>query len=114
MGERYSTLDEFADPRYVESVMSAILDLLEVRQCVSPLSVEDYHPLGEYDRHGKRTKLIRGILIEKMSKSPLHRAQVYSRLENRCYQETRVAKVTDALECSSVPGMRIPVAELFG
>lgn len=187
--------------------MSAILELPEVRQRVSPLSVEDYHQLGEYNRHGKRTELIRGIAIEKMSKSPLHRTivsllyrlflarlpagftvwqeqpltfvdsepepdisvvrgresdfadahpttaelvievavsspaldrenaslyaeagvkeywivlgrerqvEVYSRLENRRYQEIRMANMIDTLECSSVPGMQIQVAELFG
>jgi Uma2 family endonuclease len=52
--------------------MAAILEIPEVRQRVSPLSVEEYHRLGEYNENGKRTELIRGILIEKMSKSPEH------------------------------------------
>ena len=52
--------------------MSAILEIPEVRQRVSPLSVEEYHRLGEFNETGRRTELIRGILIEKMSKSPLH------------------------------------------
>jgi Uma2 family endonuclease len=52
---------------------SAILEIPEVRQRVSPLSVEEYHCLGEYNEHGRRTELIRGIIIEKKSKSPLHR-----------------------------------------
>ena len=59
--------------------MSAILEMPEVRQRVSPLSVEEYHLLGEYNEHGRRTELIRGLVIEKMSKSPLHRI-VASRL----------------------------------
>ena len=59
--------------------MTAILDLPEVRQRVSPLTVEDYHRLGEFNENGKRTELIRGIVIEKMSKSPLH-ATIASRL----------------------------------
>src|SRR5687768_15088951 len=54
--------------------MSPILEIPEVRQRVSPLSVEDYHRLGEFNENGRRTELIRGILIEKMSKSPLHAA----------------------------------------
>jgi Uma2 family endonuclease len=54
--------------------MSAILELPEVRRRVSPLSVEDYHRLGEFNDRGRRTELIRGIVIEKMSKSPLHSA----------------------------------------
>src|SRR5881397_2085197 len=53
--------------------MSAILEIPEVRQRVSPLSVEEYHQLGEFNKNGRRTELIRGLIIEKMSKSPLHR-----------------------------------------
>jgi len=52
--------------------MSAILEIPEVRQRVSPLSVEEYHRLDEFNEKGNRTELIRGILIEKLSKSPLH------------------------------------------
>jgi Uma2 family endonuclease len=59
--------------------MSAILEIPEVRKRVSPLSVEEYHRLDEFNEHGRRTELIRGIVIEKMSKSPLHRA-ITSRL----------------------------------
>src|SRR5207244_3984849 len=52
--------------------MSAILEIPEVRRRVSPLSVEEYHRLGEYNENGRRTELIRGFVIEKISKSPLH------------------------------------------
>jgi Uma2 family endonuclease len=52
--------------------MPAILEIPEVRQRVSPLSVEEYHRLGEFNERGRRTELIRGIVIEKRSKSPLH------------------------------------------
>ncbi len=52
--------------------MSTILELPEVRQRVSPLTVEEYHRLGEFNEHGRPTELIRGIIIEKISKSPLH------------------------------------------
>src|SRR5262245_3755541 len=52
--------------------MPGILELPEVRQRVSPLSVQEYHRLGEFNERGKRTELIRGIVIEKISKSPLH------------------------------------------
>lgn len=54
--------------------MPAILDIPEVRQRVSRLSVAEYHQLGEFNENGRRTELIRGIVIEKMSKSPLHSA----------------------------------------
>lgn len=53
--------------------MAAILDIPEVRQRVSRLSVAEYHRLDEFNEKGRRTELIRGLLIEKMSKSPLHR-----------------------------------------
>jgi Uma2 family endonuclease len=52
---------------------AAILELPEVRQRISPLSVEEYHRLGEYNERGRRTELICGLIIEKRSKSPLHR-----------------------------------------
>jgi Uma2 family endonuclease len=62
--------------------MSVILDIPEVRQRISPLSVGEYHRLDEFNEHGRRTELIRGLVIEKMSKSPLHRT-VASRLYKR-------------------------------
>ena len=62
--------------------MAAILEIPEVRRRVSPLTVEEYHRLGEFNDNGRRTELIRGIIIEKMSKSPLHRI-VASRLYRR-------------------------------
>jgi len=52
--------------------MAGILELPEVRDRVSPLTVEEYHRLDEFNENGRRTELIRGIVIEKMSKSPLH------------------------------------------
>lgn len=184
-----------------------ILDLPEVRERVSPLSVEEYHRLGEFNEHGRRTELIRGIVIEKVSKSPLHstivsllyrlflarlpagftvrqeqpltfmdsepepdlsvtrggerdflkahpttaelvveiaassatldretaslyaeadvkeywivlgrerQVEVYRRPRNGCYQEKRLFGLSDTLECSSVPGLRIQPAEFFG
>src|SRR5205814_336246 len=50
-----------------------MLDIPEVRQRISRLSVEEYHRLDEINENGRRTELIRGLVIEKMSKSPLHR-----------------------------------------
>src|SRR2546425_3541292 len=52
--------------------MTSILEIPEVRQRVSRLSVEEYHRLDEFNENGKRTELIRGVIIEKMSQSPLH------------------------------------------
>jgi Uma2 family endonuclease len=56
--------------------MSAILEIPEVRQRVSKLTVDEYHRLDEFNGNGRRTELIRGILIEKTPKSPLHRTIV--------------------------------------
>ena len=53
--------------------MIELLEVPAIRQRVSPLSVAEYHQLGEFNENGRRTELIRGILIEKISKSPLHR-----------------------------------------
>ena len=54
--------------------MISILELPEVRSRVSAISVDSYHRMGEFNDQGRRTELIRGIVIEKMSKSPLHSA----------------------------------------
>ena len=53
-------------------MMTAILEIPDVRRRVSPLTVEEYHRLDEFNENGRRTELIRGVVIEKMSKSPLH------------------------------------------
>lgn len=53
--------------------MSAILDLPEVRARISRLSVEAYEALADLGVLEKRAELIRGIIVEKMPKSPLHR-----------------------------------------
>ena len=53
------------------SAASEMLDLPEVRARISPITVAQYRHLPEFNEHGRRTELIRGIVIEKMSKSPL-------------------------------------------
>ncbi|MBM3841130.1 MAG: Uma2 family endonuclease [Verrucomicrobia bacterium] len=60
--------------RLVLGTMTAILEIPEVRRRVSPLTVEEYHRLDEFNEHGRRTELIRGVVIEKMAKSPLQTA----------------------------------------
>jgi len=52
--------------------MTALLEVPAIRQRFSPLSVADYHHLGEFNENGRRTELVRGIVLEKMSKSPPH------------------------------------------
>ena len=51
--------------------MTDFLELASVRRMVSPVSVEEYHGLPEYNSRGKRTELVRGLVIEKVGKTPL-------------------------------------------
>lgn len=52
--------------------MPAILELPEMRDRIARWSVDDYERLVESGLAPKRGELIRGIIIDKMSKSPLH------------------------------------------
>jgi hypothetical protein len=74
--------DQNIRKEYDLAVTAEILEIPEVRRRVSTLSVEEYHRLGEFNGNGKRTELIRGIVIEKISESPLHRI-IASRLYRR-------------------------------
>ena len=49
-----------------------LLEIPEFRRRVSPVTVEQYHQFPEFNENGRRTELIRGLVIEKRSKSPLH------------------------------------------
>ena len=51
--------------------MSAILDLPEMRARVRRWTVAEYEKLG-HDPAFRRTELIRGLIVNKVSKSPLH------------------------------------------
>lgn len=51
---------------------SLMLEIPEVRARISPVTVAQYHQFPELNANGRRTELVRGIVIEKMSKSPLH------------------------------------------
>ena len=59
--------------------MTTVLDRPEARQRDSRISVAEYHRTDEFNEQGRRTELIRGMVLEKMSKSPLHRG-ICSRL----------------------------------
>jgi Uma2 family endonuclease len=52
--------------------MLSVLEQPGLRARISRLTLDEYHRLGERSAAGKGTELIRGIVIEKMSKSPLH------------------------------------------
>ena len=59
-----------------------MLDILEVplvRRQVVPISVATYHAMAAQGLVDKRTELLRGVIVEKMSKSPLH-ASIVRRL----------------------------------
>lgn len=61
--------------------MSSILELPEVRRRFAPISVETYQVWSEQGRVDERTELLRGVIIRKMPKSPLHAFMV-----NRIYE----------------------------
>lgn len=54
--------------------MSAILEEPAVRRAVYPISVEFYHQLGRLGLLDRNTELLDGIIVKKISKSPLHSA----------------------------------------
>ena len=56
--------------------MSSILDLPSIRERLSRISVDEYHRQPERNGNGRCTELIRGLVIEKMSKSPRHEATI--------------------------------------
>lgn len=51
---------------------AAILDEPEVRGAALPLTVEQYHRLSAECIVPERTELLQGVVIEQMTKSPLH------------------------------------------
>jgi Uma2 family endonuclease len=52
--------------------VSSILDRPSVRQAALPITVEQYHRLSEQAIICEQTELLRGVIIEQMTKSPLH------------------------------------------
>ena len=52
--------------------MPAILEIPDLRRRGSPLTVAEYHRLEEFNENGRRTELIRGVVIEKPPKSARH------------------------------------------
>jgi Uma2 family endonuclease len=79
--------------------LDAIIGLTGVRHRLSSLSVEEYHELGEYNTNGKRTELVRGIVIEKPRKSPRHSvvAVGLARLAERVVSEGFAVRVNAPL-----------------
>lgn len=52
--------------------MPSILDNPAVRRAAHAVSVEDYHRLTQAGIVSERTELLRGVIVDKMGKSPLH------------------------------------------
>src|SRR5881394_3125307 len=52
--------------------MTTLLDLPEVRERMHLKSVEEYHRAGETGVLSEDVELLRGIIVTKMPKSPLH------------------------------------------
>lgn len=52
--------------------MIQILEKPAVREVATPITVEQYHRLSDAGIISERTELLRGVIVDKMSKSPLH------------------------------------------
>lgn len=52
--------------------MASILENSAVRSAALPITVQQYHELSEAGIIPKKTELLRGVIVEKMTKSPLH------------------------------------------
>ena len=72
--------------------MGSLLDNPTLRASVMPISVEQYRDMGEAGVIDERTELLRGVIFQKMNKSPLHgwtvrrlRSLVEPKLPPDCY-----------------------------
>jgi Uma2 family endonuclease len=52
--------------------MASILDNPAVRQAALPVTVDQYHCMGDAGLIRKNTELLSGVIVEKMNKSPNH------------------------------------------
>ena len=63
--------------------MIAILENPEIRRRAMPISIAAYHVMFQQGMVAERAELVRGVIIEKVPKSPLHEilaAGIYERL----------------------------------
>ena len=58
--------------RYTSVMLASAVDQPFIRARMHPISVATYHRLGEIGHLSERTELIRGVIIDQMSKSSLH------------------------------------------
>jgi Uma2 family endonuclease len=56
--------------------MSSLLEVEEIRAAVQPLSVAFYHELQRLGMVEKDVEFLEGLLVKKMSKSPLHETMI--------------------------------------
>lgn len=61
--------------------MSMLFSDPSIRDAVVPISVEQYRRMGEDGIILEKTELIRGVILRKMNKSPLHRWTVMKLLQ---------------------------------
>jgi Uma2 family endonuclease len=55
----------------------SLLDKPQIREWLLPISVEQYHQLSEAGIISQNTELVRGVILKKMTKSPLHTYTVH-------------------------------------
>lgn len=61
--------------------MSTIFSDPRISETVVPISVEQYQRMGQHGIIHEKTELIRGVILRKMHKSPLHRWTVMKLLQ---------------------------------
>ena len=69
--ERKCRLARLCIPRYFAAMLS-VLENPAIRARAHAISVADYHTMIERGAIGENLELLRGVLVEKMSKSSLH------------------------------------------
>ena len=82
------------DPR-----MSSLLDRPAIRKQVHLVTVEDYHAFGDAGFLNEDVELLQGVIVNKMSKSPLHDIvlRLLARKLNRALPETYDVRVESPL-----------------
>jgi Uma2 family endonuclease len=80
------TLSLAASIHIVMGEMTSLLENPAVRQQVHRMSIEEYHRAGEAGVISEKVELLRGIVVNKMAKSPLHEfvLQMLLKLLLRC------------------------------
>lgn len=83
-----------------------MLEIPEVRARVSAVTVAQYQQFPQFNENGRRTELIRGIIVEKMSKSPLHSSiarRLYKALQSNLPSQFTLLREDPLAFADSVP-----------